>query len=153
MDSKKVIVRETGKYGKGVFAVEPIKKDEVLAECDGEIFTGEYDDWTDDQLDHAIQFAPLKWRESKGIFRDFNHSCEPNCGIKNLFQVVAMRDIAPGEELKWDYEMTENNYFGWKMECQCGTPSCRKLIGRYDDMPQTVREKYKGYISEWLLTK
>ena len=62
-----------------------------------------------------------------------------------------MRDIKSGEELMWDYEMTENNQFGWQMECKCGTPSCRKFIGRYDNMPQAVRERYKGYISEWLL--
>lgn len=150
MDSAKVIVRETEKYGKGVFVLLPIKKGEEIAAFDGPTYDYDYEPWTDDLLSHAIQFEQSKWRDSKGIARSINHSCEPNCGIKQLFKIVAMRDIVPGEEITWDYEMTENNYYGWRMECKCGTPSCRKLIGRYDNMPQTVREKYKGYISEWL---
>jgi SET domain-containing protein len=151
MDSKKIIIRETDNRGRGVFAKKLIKKDELIAEWDGKIYDDSHEDWDDDLFNHAIQFAPLKWRDSKGIARILNHSCEANCGIKNLFQIVAMRDIVPGEELTWDYEMTENNKFGWQMECQCGTPSCRKLIGRYDNMPQATRDRYKGYISEWLL--
>lgn len=152
MDNKKVIIRETQNRGRGAFAGKPIKKGELIAEWDGPIYSDQ-DKWNEKNIDHAIQFEKLKWRDSNGIARILNHSCEANCGIKNLFQIVAMRDIKSGEELTWDYEMTENNQFGWKMKCKCGTPSCRKFIGRYDNMPPSVRKKYKGYISDWLLAK
>ena len=32
-----------------------------------------------------------------------NHSCEPNCGLLGQMLLVAMRDIARGEELCFDY--------------------------------------------------
>lgn len=150
MDNPKVEIKETPNRGRGVFAKEPIKKDEIIAEFDGEIYDYDYPNWTDELEDHCIQFEENKWRDSKGIARLINHSCEPNCGIKNLFQIVAMRDIKKGEEITWDYEMTEN-YPEWSMECRCGSKNCRKIIGRYDNMPEEVKANYSGYISEWLL--
>jgi len=152
MDSKKIKIKKTKDRGRGVFAVEPIKKDELVAEFDGEIYNWDDDRWTDELADHCIQFEELRWRDSKGIARVINHSCEPNCGIKNLFQVVAMRDILPDEEITWDYEMTENHPY-WRMECKCGSKIYRKIIGKHENMPQEIRDKYKGYISEWLINK
>jgi hypothetical protein len=152
MDSQKVVVKKTSNQGLGVFALDDINKDEVIAMFDGDIYDKDFDGWTDEILDHVIQFAPLKWRDSKGIARRLNHSCEPNCGIKDLFKIVAMRDIKKGEELTWDYEMTEKNEFGWRMKCRCGTESCRKSIGNFKNMPEEVRKKYEGYISEWLVS-
>lgn len=150
MDNPKVIVVKTKKYGKGVFADKLIKKGEVVAAFDGKIYDDDFDDWTDDLLNHTIQFAKTKWRDSKGVARYLNHSCDPNCGIKKLFKVVAMRDIQPGEEITWDYEMTEKSDW-WRLKCKCGTPICRKVIGNYRNMPKKIRQKYKGYISDWLL--
>jgi SET domain-containing protein len=107
MDNPKAEVRKA-KHGKGVFAKQKIKKGELVASIDGRIL-GWYSKWTHYNTTHAIQFAKRKWRLSKGFATLLNHSCEPNCGIKNLFDIVAMRDIRPGEELTWDYEMTERS--------------------------------------------
>ena len=145
-------MHRTQKYGKAVFALKPIKKGEVIAKFDGPVYDDDYEDWTDDLMNHAIQFGEGLWRDSKGIARYINHSCEPNCGIRDLFKVVAMRDIYQGEEITWDYEMTERNKY-WKMKCKCGTPGCRKVIVNFDNMPKKIRQKYKGYISEWLVPK
>jgi hypothetical protein len=151
MDSKKVVVKKTAKHGNGVFAHTKIKKGEIVAAFDGTIYDFDYQDWNDDLYNHAIQFEPRRWRDSKGIARLINHSCDPNCGIRDLFKIVAMRDIAPGEEITWDYGMTEN--YVWRMKCTCGSPLCRKTIGAYKNIPLVVRKKYKGYISEWLTGK
>ncbi len=150
MPTTKVKLEENGKFGKGIFAIEHINKGEVIASFDGEIYGWDDDRWTDELYDHVIQFEERKWRDSNGIARWINHSCEPNCGIKNLFDVVAMRDIEAGEEITWDYEMTEKNPW-WRMNCKCGTKSCRMVIGNYDNMPEIIRQKYAGYISEWLV--
>jgi uncharacterized protein len=152
-NNQKIEVRKTKNRGQGVFAIAPIKKDEVLAKFEGDIYDEVFDDWTDEILDHCVQFEYEKWRGADGIADKFNHSCEPNCGIKGLFTIVAMRNIEIGEELTWDYEMTENNYFNWYMKCKCGSKICRKKIGRFDNMPQKIRNKYKGYISDWLVKK
>jgi len=150
MDNPKVRVRRTKKYGKGVFAIADIRKGEVIAEFDGRFYDDSFDAWTDELREHTVQCGPTRWRDSIGVARLLNHSCEPNCGIKRLFRVVAMRDIAKGEEITWDYEMTERSSW-WRMKCRCGAAGCRKVIGSYSRMPARVRRKYAGYISSWLL--
>lgn len=153
MDNPKVIVKETEKYGKAAFAKEDIYEGEILAAFDGSIYEAEKSSDIPNELplkvrDHVIQFEEHKWRDSNGIARCLSHSCEPNCGIQALFNIVAMRNIKKDEELCWDYEMSENS--DWQMECLCGSKNCRKVIGSYKYMPQNIREKYGDYISGWL---
>lgn len=150
-DNPHVTVKQTGKHGKGVFATKRIRKGEVIAKFDGTIYGFDFEDWTKDLYNHVIQFAEDKWRDSKGLARYFNHSCEPNAGIKRRFEIVAMRDIAAGEEVVWDYGMTED--YVWRMKCTCGTPLCRKVIGSFKTIPAETLKKYKGYISSWLVKK
>lgn len=155
MDNAKAEVRRTTGRGKGVFAKARIKKGEEIAAWDGPVYGWRSRAWDTnrgDVLHHAIQFEERKWRDSRGIARLLNHSCEANCGIKELFRIVAMRDIAPGEELTWDYEMTEDSDW-FRMRCRCGSSKCRKVIGSYRNLPEEARRRYRGYISDWLIKK
>jgi len=152
MNAAKVRVKNTKKYGRGVFATRNVRKNEVVAVFDGPIYDEKFDGWTNEINNHVMQFKKNAWRDSLGPARYINHSCEPNCGIKDLFKVVAMRSIKKGEEITWDYEMTENSWW-WRLKCRCGSAICRKIIGRYKNLPESLRKKYKGYISEWLLKK
>lgn len=159
MDNPKAVVKTKRGWGKVVFAAEDISKGEIIAEVDGEMYPG--DAWENMpepkykyEINHAIQCGKDIWRGSKGIADQLNHSCDPNCGIKGLFTIVTMRDIEKGEELTWDYEMTEDaEEYNWKMNCKCNSPLCRKIIGAFRNMPSSLRKKYKGYISEWLVKK
>ena len=49
-----------------------------------------------------------------------NHSCDPNCGIVGAVLLVAMRDIEPGDEICFDYAMTDTDDYD-EFECTCGT--------------------------------
>ena len=152
MDHYNAEVRATKSLGKGVYARGPIRAGEVVAEWDGLIYDVDFEGWNDELENHVIQFAPHKWRDSTGIARYLNHSCVPNCGIKELFKIVAMRDIRADEELTWDYDMSEANQdYPWQMQCKCGARSCRKVIRGYRQLPAAERKKYAGFISEWLL--
>ena len=155
MGNPKVEIRETDKYGRAVFTKEKIHKGEVIGAFDGEYYEAERAMLLPNEPPllagrHAIQFERTKWRDGPidGIARCIAHSCEPNCGIKNLFEIVAMRDIQKDEEITWDYAMTENS--DWRMECKCDTPSCIGTVGAYSLLSKAVRRKYNGYISEWL---
>ncbi len=149
MDNPKARIKRTKKFGRGIFAAEAIRKGEEIASFDGAFYDDDFEPWTDDLRNHTIQCGPALWRDSAGFARLLNHSCDPNCGIKGKFKVVAMRNIAKGEHITWDYEMTERSEW-WKMRCACGSPLCRKRIGDYRKMPRAIRKKYKGYISTWL---
>jgi hypothetical protein len=53
---------------------------------------------------------------------------------------VALRDIAPGEELSFDYATTTSRagieaFPGWRFDCLCGAANCRGEVGSAEDLP------------------
>lgn len=63
-----------------------------------------------------------------------NHSCNPNCMIYldlPTIHLVALRDIAVGEEITYDYARTMYDD-PWEMKCNCGTAKCRGVIRESD---------------------
>jgi len=65
-----------------------------------------------------------------------NHSCDPNCETfipRGHIWIDALRDIAPGEELTYDYmydmdkSYTDDDLFNL-YACKCGAENCRKTI-------------------------
>jgi uncharacterized protein len=149
LDNPKIVLRNTKEFGLGVFTKDALRKNEFICEFDGQIYDDYFEPWTQDLLNHTIQIGPAIWRDSKGLARYMNHSCEPNCGFDGKFRIVAMRDIKAGEHLTWDYEMSELNEL-WKLRCLCGLSSCRGIIGNHLNMPEATRLKYRGYLSAWI---
>ncbi len=67
--------------------------------------------------------------------RFLNHSCAPNCDVvveDARLWVEALRDVAPGEELTYDYAfvLAERHTPAAKRRypCHCGAPACRGTI-------------------------
>ncbi len=153
-DSNKIEVRENHKFGKGLFATAFISKDEFICGFYGTIYISERGAALPESVaNHLIQFDRDKFRDSAidSIARYSNHSCEPNCGINGLFDLVAMKEIQPGEELVWDYAMTEN--LDWQVpggKCLCESKTCRRVILPHRELPDAIKEKYKNYTSEWI---
>lgn len=61
--------------------------------------------------------------------RHINHSCAPNCEVQSSrgrIWIVAVRDIAPGEELTYDYGFDYAE--AWDHPCRCGAPECAGYI-------------------------
>jgi hypothetical protein len=81
-----------------------------------------------------------------------NHSCEPNCGMRNATTIVAMRDIAVGEELTFDYAMSDASDYN-EFNCNCGTSLCRGRIRADDWRLDTLRHRYKGFFSPYIQRK
>lgn len=138
-------------------ASQPILAGEKLMAFDGPVY-----EWAGTTLslpntaptflrDHCIQIGEGLSRDSSGLARYANHSCEPNCGITDKIWITAMQDIEPGTALTWDYAMTEDN--DWSMECGCGTDDCRGLITGFRDLPPERRRAYEGFVGEWLLER
>lgn len=62
-----------------------------------------------------------------------NHSCDPNCVayvIRGRVWIVALRDIANGEEITYDYNYDWVQW--WDNPCRCGTEECPGFILRSD---------------------
>ncbi|MDH5656313.1 MAG: S-adenosylmethionine decarboxylase [Spirochaetia bacterium] len=151
----KASIENRGIEGRGIFAIHPIEKGEVVAIRGGEIVSrDEYFLLSSDirgvglQVDENLYIIQSDTNEGSALL---NHSCEPNCGIKGQISFVAMRDIAAGEELTFDYAMAFND--DQDFICSCGTPSCRTRILGNDHAILDVRRKYSGHFSQYLEKK
>ena len=59
--------------------------------------------------------------DGEGLGAYLNHSCDPNCEIdeiKGRVWIFALRDIAAGEELVWDYNLYDDEE---PAPCHCGS--------------------------------
>lgn len=148
---------EKGLAGQGVFATDKIAKGELICMWGGDVVTVEQFESLPASLKHYflqieenLLIGPTK-EENVDAAEFFNHSCDPNCGIRGQVALVAMRDIEKEEELTFDYAMAET--YGQEWECQCGTSTCRKNILGSDPFLPELRKKYDGYFSHWLEKK
>lgn len=160
--TKKVKVLRSGIDRKGIFAEKPIKQGEVISVWGGFIITqNEYGHLSKSCFknieDYATKIADGFYLVSskKGGLEDddfFNHNCSPNAGIKGHLLMVAMRDIAKGEEVTYDYAMTDADY-NYSFRCNCGSKNCRKVITTKDWKNPALQKKYKGYFSWYVQEK
>jgi SET domain-containing protein len=144
--------------GRGLFAASAIGAGEVVAVKGGHVFDRAALAKLQVEMGPAeIQIAddlfigPVDASEREGSMIFSNHSCEPNLGVRGQIVFVALRDIAPGEELTHDWAMTDND--DGRMECRCGAPSCRRVVTGQDWRRKDLQEKYRGYFSAYLAEK
>jgi SET domain-containing protein len=142
-------------HGLGIFAVEDINKNEIIAIKKGSYLTKkEMGDLDIEfgfgiQIDDALFIAHKNKEELKKNFVYINHNCNPNCGMKgNNGEVISIRDIKNGEELTIDYAMFMNN--NSSMKCSCKSKECRKVITGTDWMKSELQKKYRGYFTDYI---
>lgn len=157
--SKKTEVRDISLNGKGTFAIEDIKKGEMIYIRGGELI----------QIEQAYNYSPGECPD--GIWpitdeywlgarteEDFrlqkvyvNHSCNPNCGLRGEITCVAMRDIKKGEEITQDYGLLDN--YDYSFKCTCGSDNCRGIVTGYDWKIKELQDAYYDYFAEYLKEK
>ncbi|WP_394791382.1 SET domain-containing protein [Rhodoferax sp.] len=140
----RIQVRRSGVHGKGVFALRDIAAGEVVAEYVGEIISWQeaQDRHPHDpsQPNHTFYFhvdadRVIDANYGGNASRWINHACEPNCETDEqdgrIF-IVALQDIAAGEELNYDYGLMLEERYTPKLKaeypCWCGAASCRGTL-------------------------
>jgi uncharacterized protein len=126
-----LVVRPSPIHSIGVYTTAPIRKGARIVEYAGPRITPEeadrrYDGSTRTYLYGLEDGKTVIDGEGWGAF--LNHSCNPNCEveeIKGRVWIVAMRKIANGEELVWDYNLYDDEA---PAPCSCGAPNCRGTI-------------------------
>jgi hypothetical protein len=136
-----VEVRNSPVHGRGVFAAKPIKKGARIIEYLGDRVSHDaadkrYEDH-DESDNHTFLFIVDKHTViDAGVggndARFINHQCEGNCEsvIENRRVFIdATRDIKPGQELGYDYEIGREKDDPPNVDeiyaCRCGSPKCR----------------------------
>jgi D-alanine-D-alanine ligase len=85
------------------------------------------------------------WSRDAEDWKPINHSCEPNAWLEGL-DVVARRDLGPGEEITMDYATFFNENMQ-SFDCSCGAPDCRGTIRGSDHLKDFVA-RYGGHVSD-----
>ena len=148
----------SGIAGRGLVATEPIAAGEVVAVKGGTpVTTAQLRRLSDRLRNSAVQITDdlhlvaLTDDEYEGVMLFVNHSCEPNVGFGGNVVLVAMRDVAAGEELTTDYALFDDH--DDVMDCACGTRECRHRVHGRDWQRPDLQERYRGWFSWYLERK
>ncbi len=134
-------IRPSFIQGLGAFATQRIREGTRIIEYLGERITSEEADlrYNDERVEHprvllftvdkrTVIDAGAGGNEARYI----NHSCEPNCEAvieRRRVYIEALRDIAAGEELTYDYRLERDGWYEVEWEqryaCHCGAATCR----------------------------
>jgi len=145
-----VYIGHTKRGDLGIFAAKKFYSGEyIMIDEDGDYYDNAY---TSNNLinigfdfNHALQVDSDGFKLANGNLDDFtNHSCIPNTGIRLTTKgtiILAIRNIAPHEELTYDYSTYINNpYEGFY--CGCGTARCRGTVGDFKSLPLEQQRTY-----------
>lgn len=142
--TRRIQVKRSAIHGRGVYAARAIARGDTIIEYVGEIIS-----WQEAQArhphdptdpNHTFYFhvdaqrvidAKLGGNSSRWI----NHSCDGNCEAQErdgrVF-IQALRDIAAGEELHYDYGLIIEERYTPKLKaeypCWCGSANCRGTL-------------------------
>jgi SET domain-containing protein len=143
--ARRLQVRRSGVHGKGVYTTVDWAAGEILIEYTGELIT-----WAEalhrhphDPLhpQHTFYFSVddghvIDAKYGGNSARWINHSCAPNCVAEERADgrvfIKALRDIAAGSELFYDYGLVIDERMTPKLKaeyaCHCGSVNCRGTL-------------------------
>ncbi len=141
--SAKIEVRDSPIHGRGVYATRDIRSGEKIIEYTGRLISWKEADRVPpsdpNDPNHTFLFSLSDGKRvidasvSRNAARWINHSCDPNCETEEneagrVF-IEALRDIASGEELHYDYCLVVDEKINKKLKrqyrCLCGAEQCR----------------------------
>ena len=147
---RRIAVRNSPIHGHGVFALRRIPKGARIIEYKGKLIT---DKEADRRYSRIHEHSPhtMLFSIDGGLVIDatrhgnsarwINHSCAPNCEIEEEGHKVfidALRDILPGQELTYDYNLQIGEKHTKKAQrehaCFCGARRCRgTMLGEEEE--------------------
>jgi hypothetical protein len=127
-----LIIRSSSIHAAGCYTTSRIRKRTLVVEYTGPRISKEF-------ADERYQNQPLTYLfgvgdgstviDGHGAAMFINHSCDPNCEAderKGRVWIIALRDILPGEEITYDYNLYDGDEDDAK--CNCGAKKCRKTM-------------------------
>jgi SET domain-containing protein len=126
----RLILRSSPVHGCGCYTLDSIRSGARVAEYDGPRMTKSEADERYANRDITYLFG-VQDRDTVidgfGTAMFINHCCEPNCQTEEDEEghvyILALRNIAAGEELTYEYHLYDSDEDD--QPCYCGTDACR----------------------------
>ena len=127
-----LMIRSSAIHAAGCYTTTPIRKGARVVEYTGPRLRKA-------EADRIYEDSPITYLfgigsrsiviDGHGAAMFLNHSCDPNCETEELrgrVWVMSIREIAPGEELTYDYNLYDGDED--EARCHCGASNCRKTM-------------------------
>lgn len=141
-----VEVAAAGAKGLGVFGARKFSRGETVV-------VGKAIEYPPERTRMSVQVDWERHVEMDAPATLLNHSCEPNLGVRenrwSAFDFVALRDISAGEELTFDYAMTEHELVA-SLSCCCGSLACVGEIRPWSYRDQEWRDENAAWVARYL---
>jgi uncharacterized protein len=142
-----LVLRPSQIHSYGCYTTEPIRKRTLIIEYVGEPLSYEEADDLYDNFDNTYLFGldgGKKIIDGFGVAAFVNHSCQPNCETDQIggrMWIIALRDIAAGEELTYDYCLYDGED---DAPCYCGAKRCRGSMYSRAHMRKLKKKREKA---------
>lgn len=144
-------------HGSGLIAQGLIREGEIVSQLEPnqpKIPISEVLTWSEEQQEELLHFSyqcsDTHYVSEEGREKFMNHSCDPNTWWGDSDTMIARRDIQPGEEITYDYSMTELA-IPFVMACSCGSPNCRGTISNEDYLDAAWQAQYGNHLPQHTL--
>ena len=139
----RLLIRSSAIHAAGVTTLDPMPRGRRILEYDGPRISK-------DLADELYAEKPVTYLFSidgtSDVIDGFaaamfvNHSCAPNCETeeyKGRVYITAIRNIAPGEELVYEYNLHDSD--DESADCYCGAPHCRGTMFSDEELKRRAR--------------
>jgi len=138
-----LIIRSSSIHAAGCYTTRPFKKGSRVCEYEGPRFTKEVAD--ERYKDRFVTYLFSCGDDGMvidgfGTAMFINHSCDPNCETEDhggRVYIVAVRDIAAGEELTYEYNLCDSD--DAEADCYCGAATCRGTMFSEAELKRRAR--------------
>jgi SET domain-containing protein len=138
-----LIIRSSAIHAAGCYTTSRIRKGTLVVEYTGARISKE-------EADQKYADSPTTYLfgvgdgatviDGHGTAMFINHSCDPNCETEEIdgkVWIIALRDIAPGEELTYDYNLYDGDED--EARCNCGAKTCRSTMYAPEEIRRRAR--------------
>jgi uncharacterized protein len=138
-----LMIRSSAIHAAGCYTTSRIPKGVKVVEYTGPRITKDEADerFKDSKITYLFGIGDgSKVISGHGMAMYINHSCDPNCETDELngrVWIISLRNIAPGEELTYDYNLYDGD--DDEARCYCGAATCRQTMYSPEEIARRKR--------------
>jgi len=143
-----LLIKKSGIHGSGCYTTTSIPEGAYIVQYTGSVLSK-------DQADELYCERPDTYLfclgegdyviDGDNVAAFINHSCDANCEtdeVEDKVWVIALRDISPGEELTYDYNLYDGDDDD-EAPCACGAKECRGTMYGEEEIERRAKEAKK----------